>query len=362
MNTAKAGDTLILKSGKHYIPSTLLMDRSLNLIGESDENNKCEIILLQDGTNERQGPQPTICFNAPFSYCRNITFIHYRNDTINSKITLDQSNTSTSATSQASIAKGRVEAHESVMSSNCCQFLSGQTILVNCTFEVVLDNQNDTNDSNSLFDCCWVTGTKTCVYFRKCTFLGGRNGLVSSINSSSTVDHECIFKDQKNHSIILTQQAKIQVKGNSTIYGNICAMHQSSIEIFATTLYSSNISALDESCLNLHHNVFHLPSIKLISFNQSLIPQQQALKNKLVHNFFKTVQADDQQQTFSSPPLCKISIMGQSCPIIDDNQVETNKSELSLIYLFQTKQNMKNMLIKAPPSNTTILVASDFLN
>ncbi|KAG2392584.1 hypothetical protein C9374_011309 [Naegleria lovaniensis] len=341
MNVAKSGDTLILKPGKHYIPSTLLMNRSLNLIGESDENNKCEIILLQDGTNDRQGPQPTICFNAPFSYCRNITFIHYRNDTINSKITLDPSSTTTTA-SQASIAKGRVEAHESVMSTN-----------------FILDNQSDATDNHSLFDCCWVTGTQTCVYFRKCTFLGGRNGLVSSINSSSTVDHECVFKDQKNHSIILTQQAKLQVKGNSTIYGNICTMHQSSAEIFATTIYSPNISALDESCLNLHHNIFHLPTIKLITFNQSshLQQQQQMLKNKLVHNSFKSVQEDDQ----ASSSLCKISIMGQSCPIIDDNQV-TNKGETSLIYLFQTKQNMKNMLMKSPPSNTTILVASDFLN
>lgn len=354
MLTAKAGDSIVLKPGKHYIPSTLLVTQSIYLIGQSDSSNPCEIILLQDASLDSTKPQPCACFSAPFVYCRNIKFVHYRNDDVNNdQFEQQQQASATNTVSQPNVIRGRLESNESVMSMNCCQFLSGQTIMLNCSMEVIYVPQQ--GGGETLFDCCWVSGNNTCVYFRKCSFVGGRNGLVCSISASSVVENECVFKQQKNHSILVTQQAKVEVRSSCTIHGSICLLHQSSSEISSSTIYSSNISVLDEASLSLHHNTIYLPNLKMITFNQqnsNTTDQQQQLKNKFVHNIFTST------EKITDP--VKVSILNQSVPIIDDNQLQTSNNDLSMIYLFQNKNNMKNMLITKTAANTAILVASDY--
>ncbi|KAL9658074.1 hypothetical protein ABK040_012988 [Willaertia magna] len=337
---SKSGDTIFIQPGKHFISNTLFVNHSIQFIGSSD--SPTEIILLHE--NESINHQPLICFNAPFLFVKNIKFILYtniRNDNNN-----QNSNENTNQVIQNSNSlKGRIDLNESIMSMNNVQFLSGQTILENCSFEINNENQQLPTE----YDCTWICGNDTNVHFKKCNFIGGKNGLNVSFNGNVVCEDECNFKGQWNHSILGTQQAKMELK-KCSIFGNICAMHYTNLIIQNSLIYSNNITILDYSNLYFYLNSIFIPNTKFITFQQN--HENEQLLTKFVQNTFKV------NEKINEP--CKISIFGNSLPILDDIKLDTNENDLNLVYLFQTKKNTKNMLMKQT-KNTTILVASDFM-
>jgi parallel beta-helix repeat protein len=255
---AQPGDTIVLLSGQHFVTRTLVIDRSIEIIGEKDS----EIVMLQDQESAQIIAQPVFCVIAPFAKISNITFtyacVESQHDHVpiglddfilDSRTVLNQMLNSNM--DQIVSQRQTLGVH---FAKSILQICRGQLIISACKFSVM--KSPFTVQIQELYDGLFASGSSQ-VLISNCEFSNCKHGISAAV-SSSIVANNCVMKDLARHGLVVTQQANAVLESCefSNLKCGTCFLNQSSGIVRMCTFVSSSCTISDYAKVEFVQNSF----------------------------------------------------------------------------------------------------------
>jgi nitrous oxidase accessory protein NosD len=257
---AQPGDVITVKSGQHFVTRTIVIDRSIELVGEKGT----QIIMLQEQEGALSVAQPLFCVIAPYVKMKSIEFkyacvLTEDADEVVPEGLDDFVIDSRAVTSQLLNANmDTIVIHRQTigvtLAKAVVQIARGQIIIENCKFNVMASTL--TEKVIKAYDGMFISGSSQ-VLLNNCEFSDSKHGISVAVQSSLHAKN-CTVRNTIRHGIVVTQRAKIELESCQFVNNRcgVCLLNQAHATISKSTFKSSTCTTGDDSKFELIENTF----------------------------------------------------------------------------------------------------------